>query len=331
MQYSISLKHVSKSFSLKRPGTFKKLVSNIGRKDEKIDVLKDITFKIKRGEAIGIHGSNGSGKSTLLRIISGIVLPDSGQVTVNGDVASIIELGSGLHHDLSGIDNIFLYASILGIPRPKIKKYLKDIIAFSELESFIDIPIKKYSSGMRARLAFSVAIFSEADILLFDEVFAVGDMSFRDKSMRLLKEIGHKKTIILTSHDWGLMSRICDKFLILENGELINEQNELAISFLKNLSPEETYVATAKSNSMYPFIKKDQNMTFRRDKFENILVGDVIAFAQKNIPEIIVHRVIDILISKGEKIFITRGDNSTNVDSFEIRKQNYLGKVIKVE
>lgn len=331
MKYSIYLKHVSKSFDLERPRTFKRLISTLeGKSYQRIDVIKDITLKIMPGETVGIYGSNGSGKSTALRIISRIITPDRGKVIVNGKIASIIELGSGLHEDLSGLDNIFLYASILGIPHNRIKKYLSDIITFSELENFVDIPIKKYSSGMKSRLAFSVAIFSDADILLFDEVFAVGDMAFKEKSIRILEKIKKDKTIVLTSHDWGLMSQVCDRFLILENGEFVNQKNEIISSFLQKMNIGKSYIAIAKSNSMYPYIRKGDSISIKKGKFIDVKIRDVIAFKLDIIPEIIVHRVVDIIKSANNIKLITRGDNSIGLDSFEVKKKNYLGIVTKV-
>jgi len=327
----ITLDHIYKSFDLDREKRLKRLFSNYRQvKNRQITVIKDVSFDVKQGERVGLFGPNGSGKSTILRLIAKILKPDSGNLFVEGKIAPVIELGSGLHPELTGHDNIFLYASILGMSRQRIISQLNKIISFSELNEFINMPIKKYSSGMKARLAFSVAIFSDVDILLFDEVFAVGDNSFRDKSMRALNHLGRSRTIILTSHDLGLMQQVCDRILILDRGKLLNEQNEISIEFLKNMPTSSNFIAEATSNSMYPLIKTGDSITIERLDFKSIKAGDIIAFYLLNLPEIIVHRVVDTIDINGEKTCITKGDSFFGLDAWEIQSKNFLGRVTKI-
>lgn len=322
---------VFKSFTLGRKASLKWQLSNIGNtKNDSVEVVKDVTFAVNQGEIVGLYGSNGSGKSTVLRLIAGILKPDSGVVLVKGKVAPVIELGSGLHPELTGRDNILLYSSILGMSDKHINSRITEIISFSGLGEYIDIPIKKYSSGMKARLAFSVAIFSDARVLLFDEVFSVGDTSFRDKSMRKLIKMKKLKSIIITSHDLNLMQQVCDRILILDKGLLVSDQNKAYIEFIKQMPGDYSFIAEATSNSMYPLIKSGDLITAKIIKFDDIKIGDIILFYLSNLPEIIVHRIIDIMDDNGEKICITKGDSIHGLDAWKINRSNYLGKVIKI-
>jgi signal peptidase I len=330
IKHVIVFQNVQKSFNLNRDfGLKRRLTRFRSGSDEKLSVINNLSFKIKQFDTIGLFGPNGSGKSTILRLISGILRPDSGIIRTYGKIAPILELGSGLHPELTGLDNIFLYASILGISKKHIDEYLKKIIGFSELLRFINLPLKKYSTGMKARLAFSVAVFSDADILLLDEVLAVGDIAFRDKCLLLLKRLNKSKTIIFTSQDLGLMQMICDQVMILENGNLVNEQNENTISFIKNFPEDQSFKAEAKSNSMYPIIKKGDNILIKKIVFPKIKSGDIIAFYLKNIPEIIVHRVVSVIKRNGTRELVTKGDNANGMDSWRINRSNYLGSVSK--
>ena len=198
----IKLSNVSKQYYLERPRTLKKYLKNFFSPFQKFTVIKDLSFTIDRGDFVVILGSNGSGKTTLLKLISGITLPDKGTITTIGKVVPLIELGAGFNYELTGKENILINATILGIEKSAIEKSMKNIIRFSELGRFINIPLKRYSSGMLSRLAFSIGIHSSPDILLLDEIFAVGDKAFRKKSSRVLAELRRKKiTIILTAHD----------------------------------------------------------------------------------------------------------------------------------
>lgn len=184
-------------------------------------VLNGISFQIKSGEAVGLIGKNGCGKSTTLKLLTRIIYPTSGKVEIKGRVSSLIELGAGFHPDMSGRENIYTNASIFGLTRSEIDARLDDIIRFSELEEFIDNPVRTYSSGMYMRLAFSVAINVEADVLLIDEILAVGDVNFQKKCFEKLKEIKRNgTTIVIVSHSLGQIEEICDRTIWLEDGKI---------------------------------------------------------------------------------------------------------------
>ena len=182
-------------------------------------VLNDISFTVKKGEAIGLIGHNGCGKSTTLKILTGIMYPDAGSVELKGRVSSLLELGAGFHPDMSGRENIYINASIFGLSKKEIDKRINEIIKFSELESYIDDPVRTYSSGMYMRLAFSVAINVDADILLIDEILAVGDVNFQIKCFNKLIDIKKKgTTIVIVSHSMGQIEEICDRSIWIQDG-----------------------------------------------------------------------------------------------------------------
>jgi ABC-2 type transport system ATP-binding protein len=183
--------------------------------------LRDINLTISRGTTVGLIGRNGSGKSTLLKIISRILYPTDGQVRVNGRVSTLLELGAGFHPDYTGRENIFLNASILGFSRKDIKEQLDNIIAFAELGDFIDNPVRNYSTGMYMRLGFSVAVHVKPDILLVDEVLAVGDLAFQDKCMQRIREMQQRGvTIIFVSHSPKQVEKLCDHAVWLDSGQV---------------------------------------------------------------------------------------------------------------
>lgn len=223
-EYSIIVQDVKKKFKVyydKNTSLKEKIIFHNRNKHEDRWVLKGISFKVKKGEAIGIIGKNGCGKSTLLKLLTKIIYPNEGEISIRGRVSSLIELGAGFHPDMSGRENIYTNASIFGLTRKEITERLEKIIHFSELEDFIDNPIRTYSSGMYMRLAFSVAINVDADVLLIDEILAVGDVSFQTKCFEKLKEIKAKgTTIIIVSHSLGQIEQICDKTIWIEEGEI---------------------------------------------------------------------------------------------------------------
>lgn len=187
-------------------------------------VLKGVSFQVKKGEALGIIGKNGCGKSTILKILTRIMYPTSGKIEMTGRVSSLIELGAGFHPDMTGRENIYTNASIFGLSRKEIEKRIEKIIEFSELEEFIDNPVRTYSSGMYMRLAFAVAINVDADILLIDEILAVGDVSFQEKCFEKMKDIkAAGTTIVLVSHVLVQLEKICDRAIWIEDG-LIREE-----------------------------------------------------------------------------------------------------------
>lgn len=184
--------------------------------------LSDISFAVGKGQCIGLAGHNGSGKSTILKLISNVTYPTKGDITVRGRVAPLIELGAGMHPDLTGIENIYMNGTILGLSLRELKRCIGDIVEFSGLDDFITVPVKKYSSGMYLRLAFSIAVHSPADIFLFDEVLAVGDETFQTKCLERIRAILSKNgTILVVSHDSAALNRICDDVVTLEHGVVV--------------------------------------------------------------------------------------------------------------
>lgn len=201
-------------------------------------VLDDISFSIQKGEAVGLIGRNGCGKSTTLKLINKIMYPTDGKVKVNGRVSSLLELGAGFHPDMTGRENIYTNASIFGMTKKEIDEKIDDIIAFSELDEYIDNPVRTYSSGMYMRLGFSVAINVRADILLIDEILAVGDMSFQKKCFKRLKEIKNAgTTIVIVSHALGQIEQICDRCIWIDYGKIrkIGKPMEVHAEYLKEL------------------------------------------------------------------------------------------------
>lgn len=226
MQTVISFEHVTKQYLLAEDRTFKDLIPALlhGRPlTTQYLAIRDISFSIRQGETVGFVGKNGAGKSTLLKLIAGVTTPTSGDLTVSQKVAPLIELGAGFHHELSGYENIFLNAAILGMHKKEIEQKVESIIAFSELSDFIHVPVKRYSTGMYMRLGFSIAIHVDSPILLIDEVLAVGDDSFQKKCLSHLEAMKkrHDKTIIFVSHNEEAVSQFCDRAILLSHGEMI--------------------------------------------------------------------------------------------------------------
>ena len=198
-----------------------RIVRFSNNKKEVRHILKNINLEIKKGETVALIGVNGSGKSTLLKLITKIIYPTSGSIKVKGKLASLLELGAGFHPDFSGRENIYFNASIFGLTKSEIDSRLDDIIAFSELGSFIDTPVRTYSSGMYMRLAFSVAINVDADIILIDEILAVGDQRFQEKCMNKMQELKKMgKTMVFVSHSKEAVEFLCDRSIWINNGEI---------------------------------------------------------------------------------------------------------------
>lgn len=185
--------------------------------------LKDISFSVEKGDRVGILGLNGAGKSTLMKVVAGVFRPTEGTVTKNGVLAPMIELGAGFDKQYTGAENIFLYGAVLGHSRAFMQEKFDEIVEFSELEKFIDVPLKNYSSGMKARLGFSIATVVKPDILILDEVLSVGDAKFRKKSeKKLVDMMDTGVTVLFVSHNLEQVKRICNKAMILEHGRLLN-------------------------------------------------------------------------------------------------------------
>jgi ABC-type polysaccharide/polyol phosphate transport system ATPase subunit len=195
-------------------------------KNEDFWALKNINFTIKKGEAIGIIGNNGSGKSTILKLIAGVLFPTTGDIRVKGRISPLIELGAGFHPELTGRENIYLNGAILGLSKKEIDMRFSDIVSFSELSDFIDTPVKHYSSGMYMRLGFSVAIHTNPEILLIDEIFAVGDTSFQEKCFRKMEEFKKNNvTIVFITHDMSSVENFCQKAIFIDKGTLVEIGN----------------------------------------------------------------------------------------------------------
>ena len=220
----IDVEHVYKSFNIyydKASSLKEKLLFWNRNRREKREVLNDIDLKIMDGEAVGLIGVNGSGKSTLLKLMTKIIYPNKGKITTYGKLTSLLELGAGFHPDFSGRENIYFNASIFGLTKKQIDQRLESIIEFSELKDFIDNPVRTYSSGMFTRLAFAVAINVDADILLVDEVLAVGDQHFQDKCVKKMKELKEQgKTIVFVTHSLNLVQDFCTRAIWIDEGKV---------------------------------------------------------------------------------------------------------------
>ena len=221
---SIDVNHVTKTFKLysDKPQTLKeKLVRGFKNKTEVRTVLKDINLKIKKGETVALIGVNGSGKSTLLKLMTRIIYPNKGTLKTYGKLTSLLELGAGFHPDFTGRENIYFNASIFGLTKAEIDQRVEKVIEFSELGEFIDNPVRTYSSGMYMRLAFSVAINVDAEILLIDEILAVGDQHFQDKCFAKLEELKNQgKTIVIVSHSLNSIKKLCNRAVWLYDGKI---------------------------------------------------------------------------------------------------------------
>ena len=220
----ISFKSVDKFFYLHHQKTLKEFVQAMFMRQktlEHVKALEDVSFSITPGESVGIIGRNGAGKSTLLKLIAGVSQPSKGQVVVEGRVSPLIELGAGFHPELTGRENVFLNGVIMGLSEEYIKEKFDEIVGFSEIHDYIDTPVKYYSSGMYMRLAFSVAVYVDPQVLLIDEIFSVGDAGFQSKCMKKMNDFNKKGvTIIFISHSTPQVQAFCDRVLYLEGGKL---------------------------------------------------------------------------------------------------------------
>lgn len=221
----IVFSEVSKRFRLRQARSLKTSVMDAVRGRNQIEsftAVNDLSLEVYRGEAVALMGKNGSGKSTTLKLLSGVLRPTDGWVRVRGRIAGLLEVGAGFHPDLTGRENIYLNASILGMTKKETDDRLDEIVEFSELSGFIDTEVKRYSSGMYARLGFSVAIHTELDVLLVDEVLSVGDAGFRAKCDAKLAELkAAGKTMFIVSHSTGQLKKICDRGIVLERGRKV--------------------------------------------------------------------------------------------------------------
>ena len=227
MTVTIEVSGVTKKFTLHHQRSLKELaiaaVKGRTRTDEFL-ALDSVSFDVRDGETLALLGYNGSGKSTLLKLISGVMRPDVGQVRVRGRVAGLIEVGAGFHPDLTGRENVFLNGAILGMDEKAVARRFDDIVAFSEIERFIDTEVKYYSSGMFLRLAFAVAVHSDPEIFLVDEILAVGDEPFQKKCLTRIRELsGEGRSLVIVSHDLEMVRGLCERGVLLEKGVLVGD------------------------------------------------------------------------------------------------------------
>lgn len=277
------------------------------RTDEEVFwALQDINFEIKQGEAVGIIGRNGAGKSTLLKLLSKITYPTTGKINMNGRVSSLLEVGTGFHPELTGRENIYLNGTILGMSRKEVKSKFDEIVAFSGVEKFLDTPVKRYSSGMYVRLAFAVAAHLEPEILIIDEVLAVGDAEFQKKCLGKMDEVAKQgRTVIFVSHNMGAVKNLCTTGFLLKEGKLIYSDNiDNTVSRYYNQNPKKNeYTASKKSELFFekvvpinktnintdyfnftdsPRLEITINNKLEKDKLENCILGVVLLDELKN-------------------------------------------------
>ncbi|PKP08598.1 MAG: ABC transporter ATP-binding protein [Bacteroidetes bacterium HGW-Bacteroidetes-4] len=258
---AIKVAYLSKKYTIGRgqSGSLRETLSGLwhntfgGQRtdEEAFWALRDVSFEIKQGEAVGIIGRNGAGKSTLLKLLSKITYPTSGKITMNGRVSSLLEVGTGFHPELTGRENIYLNGTILGMSRREVKTKFDEIVAFSGVEKFLDTPVKRYSSGMYVRLAFAVAAHLEPEILIIDEVLAVGDAEFQKKCLGKMDEVAKGgRTVIFVSHNLGAVEQLCNKGIILKDGQVNYLGNTLDTinHYLNNIVRQDTINYKANSN-----------------------------------------------------------------------------------
>lgn len=274
-EVAIQVRNMSKKFRVyfdKGHMLKEKLLFTSRNRYETRTILDNISFDIYKGEAVGLIGHNGCGKSTALKLLTRIIYPDSGTVNVKGRVSSLLELGAGFHPDLSGRENIYINASIFGLKRKEIDEKIHEIIIFSELGEFIDNPVRTYSSGMYMRLAFSVAINVKADILLVDEILAVGDAAFQAKCLNKIREIKNNgTTIVLVSHSMGQIKEVCDRCIWINHAQVaaIGETEEVAAKYMEYVDE------TEKNKLASELIGRPEEIKVTADEKDELKVLDV--------------------------------------------------------
>ncbi|MHB8276114.1 MAG: ABC transporter ATP-binding protein [Candidatus Humimicrobiaceae bacterium] len=314
--------------------------SKVLPKKEEFWALRNVTFDVEKGDRIGIIGRNGAGKSTLLKLLSRITEPSEGKVKIRGKIASLLEVGTGFHPELTGRENIYLNGAVLGMSRKDIKKNFDEIVAFAEVEKFLDTPVKRYSSGMYVRLAFSVAAHLEPDILLIDEVLAVGDAQFQKKSLGKMEEVSKNKgrTILFVSHNMGSVSKICDRCIQINSGKIVEDgpaknviynylnNEELSRGFInwgeKDSAPGDKEYIYCNSLKIFNMKGEIVNTVFSEEQFF-IEIGYTV-LKTLNVSQI----GIKINLSNGETL-LQSGDFDLDLTSENIRKPGkYLNRCL---
>lgn len=284
------------------------------RSYEEFNALDNVSFDVKKGEFFGVIGRNGSGKSTLLKILAGIYKPDKGNVRINGMISPFLELGIGFNPELSGRDNVYLNATVLGMSKKQIDEKFEDIVKFAELERFIDQKLKNYSSGMQVRLAFAVSIHANRDILLMDEVLAVGDSNFQKKCIDIFRGYrGRGKTVILVTHDIATVRKYCDRAMLLHNGKMIKIGNVNDVC-------DEYVIKNMSTGASLELLKKEKTK-YDEENREKLLRAHL-----KNKPQIISD--LSVHNENGEEILMTvRGQDffvTVNLELKEIRENMHI-------
>lgn len=262
----------------KAKGLFDPKSKLLSGESEEFWALNDVSFNVNQGDRIGIIGKNGAGKSTLLKILSRIVTPTKGRITIEGRVASLLEVGTGFHPELSGRENIFLNGSILGMDKAEIKSKFDEIVAFSEVEKFLDTPVKRYSSGMYVRLAFAVAAHLDPEILIVDEVLAVGDAAFQKKCLGKMKDVSSEgRTVLFVSHNMGAIKALCTSGILLENGRVkeAGDMDKVIEKYFKKEEGAEGHFSPVKFDRNDKVVVEEVIISNQKGvKTESYLVGD---------------------------------------------------------
>ncbi|MDD3877288.1 MAG: ABC transporter ATP-binding protein [Bacteroidales bacterium] len=303
-KYNLSGKKIGLNFSERLKDIFLKKNKTVIKK-ESFYALKDINLEIKKGESLGIIGRNGAGKSTFLKILSEVVEPTEGTIEINGSVASVLEVGMGFHPDLTGRENVFLSCAMMGITKKQTQKQFDKIVAFSGVGKFIDQPVKHYSSGMYIRLAFSVVTNIDADILLFDEVLNMGDLSFQMKCTKKIKElVDKKKTVLLVSHNLNDIQQLCSSIICFDNGKLLtNEDSNIIGKYMEDSRTERKEIHEANSSIA------------KKNAYENILSREWIHEEALGNDKIKLRRIwIENETRKGDKVIFTSDSISINIE-----------------
>lgn len=312
---AIEVKNIKKSFKvyLDKGNTIKDRIVTKGRaKHETREVLKGISFEVKKGEAIGLIGHNGCGKSTTLKLLTKIMYPDSGSIEMRGRVSSLIELGAGFHPDMSGRENIYINASIFGLTKKEIDRRIDQIIEFSELEEFIDNPVRTYSSGMYMRLAFSVAINVDADILLIDEILAVGDISFQSKCFNRMREIkAMGTTIVIVSHSLNQIEELCERSYWIDEGRIREKGNprEVHRKYMEYMS--DYSMKTEKIEKKKTTTKEEILQSKKAEDNKVMQITDVSVYGEDGVPK---HNFVTgqaVTIEFGYKVFKSKKDKNS--------------------
>jgi len=304
--------------------------------------LKDVSFEINQGDRLGVIGSNGSGKSTLLKLLSRITEPTQGRFSLRGRVASLLEVGTGFHPELTGRENIFLNGAILGMSRAEIKKKLDEIVAFAEVDAFLDTPVKRFSSGMYVRLAFAVAAHLEPDILIVDEVLAVGDAQFQKKCLGKMESVGAEgRTVIFVSHNMSAIRKLCNRGILLEKGRIVEDgtAEEIAVTYFNRTNSVSTFE---------PILITEIGVRITRITINEDENGVVVPFqplvikieliAQRDVADIglqiaLTKEAIDGVLfytntkqTKNIESFIRRGENTVTcrIESFDLSSGTYM-------